>query len=381
MFKERVKMNIVFLIRSVANKGGLERTITDKVNALADMGHTVTLVTYEQGSHPYAFPIESTVRCIDLACRYYTIYKFPLFKRLYEDWKMKRRFAKKMRAFVNQVRPDVFVTPTLTSEFMDVIMSLRPQTRVVIESHTAFIHDMRGGGLVERIHKYALLRSVKRCDLLIALTMDDTECWIQHVRNVATVSNPLTSYPETLSHPSKESGRIISVGRLEPQKRFDRLIKAFSLIAQKYPLWHIDIYGEGGDEVALQRLIEENGIAKQIHLKGVTSDVYSEYERSQFFVFSSDYEGFGLVLIEAMACSVPCVSTDCPFGPSEIIEDGKTGLLSKMDVEDLAEKMEWMITHEEERKAMGIAARQAAARYRKEIVMPQWEQAYLSVIK
>ena len=355
-------MNIVFLIRSVANKGGLERTITDKVNALADMGHTVTLVTYEQGSHPYAFPIESTVRCIDLACRYYTIYKFPLFKRLYEDWKMKRRFAKKMRAFVNQVRPDVFVTPTLTSEFMDVIMSLRPQTRVVIESHTAFIHDMRGGGLVERIHKYALLRSVKRCDLLIALTMDDTECWIQHVRNVATVSNPLTSYPETLSHPSKESGRIISVGRLEPQKRFDRLIKAFSLIAQKYPLWHIDIYGEGGDEVALQRLIEENGIAKQIHLKGVTS-------------------GFGLVLIEAMACSVPCVSTDCPFGPSEIIEDGKTGLLSKMDVEDLAEKMEWMITHEEERKAMGIAARQAAARYRKEIVMPQWEQAYLSVIK
>lgn len=374
-------MNIVFLIRSVANKGGLERTITDKVNALANMGHTVTLVTYEQGCHPYAFPIEPTVRCVDLACRYYTIYKFPLFKRLYEDWKMKRRFAKKMRAFVNQVRPDVFVTPTLTSEFMDVIMSLRLQTRVVIESHTAFTHDMRGEGLVERIHKYALLRSVKRCDLLIALTMDDTECWIQHVRNVVTVSNPLTLYPETLSHPSKESGRIVSVGRLEPQKRFDRLIKAFSLIACKYPLWYIDIYGEGGDKVALQSLIEENGLAKQIHLKGVTSDVYSEYERSQFFVFSSDYEGFGLVLIEAMACSVPCVSTDCPFGPSEIIEDGKTGLLSKMDVEDLAEKMEWMITHEEERKAMGIAARQAAARYRKEIVMPQWEQAYLSVIK
>ena len=374
-------MNIVFLIRSVANKGGLERTITDKVNALADMGHTVTLVTYEQGSHPYAFPIESTVRCIDLACRYYTIYKFPLFKRLYEDWKMKRRFAKKMRAFVNQVRPDVFVTTTYIKEFMDVVMSLRYQTRVVVESHTAFTHDMMGGTIIDRIRKFGLLCSVKRCDLLIALTMDDTECWIQHVRNVATVSNPLTSYPETLSHPSKESGRIISVGRLEPQKRFDRLIKAFSLIAQKYPLWHIDIYGEGGDEVALQRLIEENGIAKQIHLKGVTSDVYSEYERSQFFVFSSDFEGFGLVLIEAMACSIPVVSTDCPYGPSEIIEDGKTGLLSKMDAKDLAEKMEWMITHEEERNAMGIAARKAAARYRKEIVMPQWEKAYLSVIK
>lgn len=381
MFIERVKMNIVFLIRSVAKKNGVERTITDKVNALANMGHTVTLVTYEQCNHPYAFPIDEKVHCVDIDCRYYTIYKHPWFKRLFEVWKTKCRFEKNIRAFVNQVHPDVIVTTTYIKEFMDVVMSLRYQTRVVVESHTAFTHDMMGGTIIDRIRKFGLLCSVKQCDLLIALTMNDTECWSQHIRNVATVSNPLTFYPEILYHPSKESGRIISVGRLEPQKRFDRLIKAFSLIACKYPLWYIDIYGEGGDKVALLRLIEENGLANQIHLKGVTSDVYSEYERSQFFVFSSDFEGFGLVLIEAMACSIPCVSTDCPYGPSEIIEDGKTGLLSKMDAKDLAEKMEWMITHEEERKAMGIAARQAAARYRKEIVMPQWEQAYLSVIK
>jgi glycosyltransferase involved in cell wall biosynthesis len=373
-------MNIVFLLRSVAKKNGTERTITDKVNALANMGHTVTMVTYEQGYHPYAFPLEKTVRCVDLDCRYYTIYKYSFLKRIYTAWRMKCRFAKKICAFVNQVRPDIVVTPTYTNEFMEVIVSLRHQTRVVIESHTAFTHDMMGGSLIDRIRKYALLHSVKRCDLLIALTTGDAECWKQHIRNVVTVSNPLTFYPEILNQPPKENGRIIAVGRLEPQKRFDRLVDAFSLIAHKYPSWYIDIYGEGNDKKDLQRQIEERELTKQIFLKGVTSDVYSEFERSQFFVFSSDYEGFGLVLVEAMACAIPCVSTDCPFGPSDIIEDGVDGLLCKMTVEDLSTKIEWMINHEKERLEMGIRARLSVVRYKKENVMKEWESAYLSVL-
>jgi len=130
----------------------------------------------------------------------------------------------------------------------------------------------------------------------------------------------------------------------------------------------------------LQTMISDYQLSRQIHLLSPVLDIYMEYSRSQFFVLCSDFEGFGLVIVEAMACGIPVVSTDCPFGPSEIIEDGKTGLLAKMEVQDLADKMEWMITHEEERKAMGVRAHQAAARYRKEVVMPEWEKAYLSVI-
>ena len=100
---------------------------------------------------------------------------------------------------------------------------------------------------------------------------------------------------------------------------------------------------------------------------------------SDFLVLSSDSEGFSLVLIEAMSCGLPAVSVACPFGPSEIVENGMTGLLTKMDVQDLAEKMEWMIIHEKERLQMGEQARIAAKKYQKGTVMKEWERAYMSV--
>jgi glycosyltransferase involved in cell wall biosynthesis len=116
-------------------------------------------------------------------------------------------------------------------------------------------------------------------------------------------------------------------------------------------------------------------------LKGVTKDVYSEYLKSQFFVLSSDSEGFGLVLIEAMSCGIPVVSTNCPYGPAEIVEDGVTGLLTKLAPDDMAEKMEWMINHAEQRNEMGLKARETVKRYQAETVMTEWEQAYLSVLQ
>ena len=86
------------------------------------------------------------------------------------------------------------------------------------------------------------------------------------------------------------------------------------------------------------------------------------------------------MIVESMSCGTPVVSTDCPFGPAEIIDDGVDGLLCKMDAQDLASKIEWMITHEEERKQMGIKAHLSVARYRKDVVMKQWENEYVSVM-
>ena len=373
-------MNIFFLICSMANAHGVERTLTDKINFMAEQGHKVTLVTYEQGLHPYVFALLPNVKCVDLDCRYFTLYKYALPKRLKEQWAMKHRFKQALSKLVTERHPDVLVTTTYEGIYMDAVMSLRRQTRIIIESHTAFTHDMMGGSLLRRVRNFFFLRKFKNCHLLIALTQGDADCWRQHITNVVSVPNAVSFYSEELDLQHREKGRIIAVGRYHPGKRFDRLISAFSLIAAKYPLWHIDIFGEGPDKEALQRQIDALNLHNRICLNLPTKDIQSEYLRSELFVFSSDYEGLGLVLIEAMACGVPPVSTDCPYGPSEIIENGVTGLLAKLDANDLSAKIEWMITHKTERREMGVKAYQAAAKYRKEVVMKQWGNAYLSVL-
>lgn len=370
-------MRIFFLICSMANAHGVERTLTDKINYMAEQGHHVTLVTYEQGQHPFAFELSPKVSCVDLDCRYFTLYKHSFPKRMIKQWAMKRRFKRILTQLASERQPEVLVTTTYEGIFMKEIMSLRRQVRIIVESHTAFTHDFTGSALLRRIRNHFFLSTLKKCDLLIALTVGDAACWKQHIAHVVSVPNAVSFYSEEISLQSLVPGRIIAVGRYHPQKRFDRLIDAFALISDKYPQWHICIFGEGPDKDTLQQQIDSLGLHERIHLMPSTKDIMTEYLKSTIFVLSSDYEGFGLVLAEAMACGVAPVSTDCPFGPSEILEDGVSGLLCKMEVQDLSDKIEWMISHDAERKEIAKRAHQRAARYKKDVVLKDWESAYI----
>jgi len=373
-------MKIVFLIHSFAQPHGVERTLIDKANYLSNHGHTVTLLTYEQGSHPYIYPLEPSVKKEDLNCRFFTLYRYGLIRRRIEMIKMCRVFRKKLHSFVESYKPDLLVSTTYSREFMSEIMSVKSIVPIVIESHTSFAHDMVGKSLIDRFLNRCFLNVLKNCNMLIALTKADAEDWKKFVNNVKQVPNPLTNYCEYTNQYSKLEGRIICVGRLSAQKRYDRLIDSFALIADKYPEWYIEIFGEGEDEKKLSEQIKRNGLQDRIKLNKPTSNVTYEYQRSQMLVLSSDYEGFGLVLIEAMGAGIPVVSTDCPHGPAEIITDGITGLLANKNVEDLASKIEWMIVHPDKRRQMGINAHKAVARYRIENVMQEWEDVYESVL-
>ena len=378
-------MKLIYFIPLLSTKGGQERTLIDKANYLIDQGHEVMFVTFENDG-AVAYSLDCRVQHQDVDCHFYTVYRAPVWKRLFVALEMKNQFRRSMRQIVDDYKPDVIVAAVPLIEcFLRELMQVAGRIPLVIESHLARGYEAIKVGTTERLI-YSLFptdKAISRSRLLIALTEGDAAQWRKVHRNVQIIPNPVTNYPDSMANVVKDEKRIIAVGRFSPQKRFDRLIDAFAMISNKYPEWHIEIFGgstaEGREN--LMRYIFCKGLNDRVHIHPPTSDIYTEYQRSQFFVLSSDFEGFGLVIVEAMACGIPVVSTDCPYGPSEIIKDGKTGLLAKMDAMDLAEKMEWMITHEEERMAMGIAARQAAARYRKEIVMPQWEQAYLSVIK
>ena len=146
--------------------------------------------------------------------------------------------------------------------------------------------------------------------------------------------------------------------------------------------WTLDIYGQG-DETDYRQLMAELGIdSNRCHLNGPVEDVVKAYQESSIFVLSSRFEGFGMVLIEAMACGLPVVSFDCPAGPDEIITDGVDGLLVPSgDVHALAEKLMVLMTDENLRRRLGQQARQTAQRYEMTTIANQWIALFEKVIK
>lgn len=373
-------MKLIYVVRSLHPIGGIERTLTDKANWLVTHGHEVMFVTYKQGEDNVSFPMDSRVKLIDLKCSIFSLFKYPIYIRLFKYFSLSRLFQKRFRNVLNSFLPDVIsVAIPNAEEFLWEVVKAAGNIRVVIESHVAYEYLSYGRSKTDFFLYlfHSPSKAMRHSDALIVLTKGDADTWKRKgVQKVLVVPNPVSFYVDNVDHVEKDEKRIISIGRLVSQKRFDRLIDAFALIANHYLEWHVDIIGEGELRHVLEQKILEKQLSGRINIFEYTSDVMSEYLKSQFFVLSSDYEGFGLVIVEAMACGLPVISTDCPHGPSDIIDNGVTGLLASLEVKDLADRMEWMITHQQERRMMGVKAHEAAAAFRKEVIMEKWESAY-----
>ena len=378
-------MKILIIHRSFALVGGAERVIIDKANFLSCSGHDVMLVSYEQGDHCVPYQLNTSVQIRDLNCRFFTLSSFPLYKRLFLFFQYKNRFENRLHNVILEYKPQTIVLASDWLFLLNNVLGAAHSIPVVAEFHNAYNFITKRIGNTgnrfmagfTRLYYLHCLKNFKRCASLVVLTENDARHWRNHSENVVVIPNPVTFYPDKVDDVQKEEGRILCVGRLNAQKRIDRLIKAFSMVADKYPEWHVDVYGEGELRDSLQMQINSCHLESRFILHGATKDIYNEYKKSQMLVLCSEYEGWGLVLVEAMSCGIPCVSFNCPSGPEEIIDDRITGLIAENgNIKDLAMKIEWMIIHDKERKIMGKEARRVAAKYRKSVIMKEWERVY-----
>lgn len=378
-------MRLLIIHRSFALVGGAERVITDKANYLAKEGHQLMLVSYEQGQHPLPYELHPSVQYKDLDCRFFTLSKYSAPMHLYHFFRLKRRFRENLRSVVLDFNPDVVVLASDWQLLMGALVETVSPIPVIAEFHNTYDYVMRKVGVSEgwlkskvtQLYYRRTIKNLRKCAKLVVLTESDALGWRQHFKNVTVIPNPVTQYPDVIDDVPKDPGRIIYVGRFNHEKRIDRLITAFSLIADKYPDWHVDIFGDGNEKEKLLHQILEMNLEGRVIIHEPTSAIYDEYKRSELLVLCSEHEASPLVLVEAMACGVPCVSLDCPNGPREIIKDGDNGLLAKNDdVADLSEKIEWLISHTKDRKDMGYRARLYAATRKQDVVMEKWENLY-----
>lgn len=375
------------MIKSLALKAGTERVMSDKMNWLASRGCEIILVTYEQGLHPFAFQLDDSIKHYDLGTRFFELGHFTPIKKIFLYFYKKRQFENKLRTIVNKEKPDIFVATTYSGLLLGKVKNLKLTIPKLLESHaiceTHWKSKKYNSGLkvfIGKLYDRFFLNCIRSFDVLVTLTFADAKEWSQYVSNIKVVPNPISYVPSSIGN-IVNSHRIICVGRLEKEKGFDLLVEAFSMIADKCPDWYIDIYGEGGEEAFLSNIISVKGLDRRIIINKPTDHIFEEYINSGMFVLSSRNEGFGLVLLEAMACGLPCISFNCPSGPGEIIEDGKNGLLVKNgDIEDLADKMLWMIENPEQRVDMGKMAKQSVGHFDKNTIMQEWVSIFDSLL-
>ena len=366
--------------------------LIDKMNWLVGRGHQVVALSYEQGDHPFAFALSPSVERIDLNVRFFPLYQMSIIKRFFISFMKRKALQKALKEFFFEHKPDLIICTSYTPFVIRMLAKLCPSLSIpfVVESHVSCFSNSMAYKyrrhpilhFLATIFDKWMLGVVSHASLLIALTKGDATEWRRYTDKLLVIPNPLTFYPTSILSHDHCRHRILCVGRLHEQKGFDMLVDAFAMIAHQCPEWHVDIIGEGSEKTMLEEKISNCLLKDKITLRPLTDSISDEYQQSDFFVLSSRYEGFCLVLVEAMSCGIPCVAFKCKYGPEDIIENGVDGLLVEDgNIKALSEKLLWMITHEKERLEMGIRARLSVVRYKKENVMKEWESAYLSVLE
>ena len=378
-------MRIAYIYPALNTVGGADRVVTERATYLSEKKHyEVFIITAHQNNHPLSFPISSNVHHIDLNINFTKQYRYSLLQRGIIYFFLLREYKVRLGKTLQEIQADITISSI--SREMDFLGKLKDGSKKIAEANVAkpFLRNLqwlsdRGylGRIASKLWTYKLEKAVKRLDQFVVLTHTDAEDW-KKVRKATVIPNSVPFYPlQTI--PSEEKV-VISIGRMYPQKGFDRLIRTWKIVHQKYPDWKLHIYGKGPYKEQYLSLIESCNLEKSVIIISPTANIKEKYLASSFYVMSSRFEGFGMVLIEAMACGLPVIAFDCPHGPREIISEGEDGfLVEEGNTEALAEKIIFLIEHKSIRQQMGQNARKNVLRYSQEKVMNQWINLFHSL--
>src|SRR5690606_14358891 len=296
-----------------------------KINYLcANTEIRVHVVTFEQKGNSPCYPIKGNVSYHDLNINYHRKLSFLHPKNLI---KVSKHFFK-LKKKIKEINPDVIIVCNYEYGFYFIPFLAKKAIKIKeyhSSKHFNFLRREQNNSLIKAlIYKFSDYFESKY-DYLVLLTSDELDYYKSN--NKIVIPNAISSLPKTTA--TLDQKRAICAGRIAPVKGFDKLISAWKLVVEKYPEWHLDIYGDGELNYtnSLKKQIRYLNLENHVTLHGSTDNLEQKMLQSSIYAMSSLTECFPMVLLEAMSCGLPIVTFDCPNGPRNIIQDNNDGLL------------------------------------------------------
>lgn len=389
-------MRIVITLSSLQS-GGAERVAVIWAKAFADAGHDVVLATNKtRADEPFVYPVDQrvqVVRCWGFhleepqGVKKLTLKYCPL---LYKGVRKIRGYLETivhLRRVYDSFKPQVVISLLQPTSLLALLAVTGKGIPVIATEHNSFERPADAEARLTLSGRFFKFFVNKFYPVVTVLTEADKRAIGNRLKNVYVLPNPLALQSQEECNRLRTK-RIVAAGRLDAwrYKGFDLLIEAWGMIASKYPDWTLDIAGEShrGDYYVneLQRMIKENHCEGSCRLSGFHKNMTEYFGDSEIFVLSSRYEGFGLVLIEAMSQGCACIAADYRGRQSEMILDESMGLcIPPSDVQAMSAAIERMITDNEYRAKVQKNAIMRSKAYSPDLIERKWETILSKVVQ
>ncbi|HCN11494.1 MAG TPA: glycosyltransferase family 4 protein [Chryseobacterium sp.] len=355
-------MKLLYITNGINGSGGLERVLSIKASYFAEqLGYEVHILVLNKAHENRFYDFSSKIKCHSISVNGNPISYFLKYKRGVQD-------------LVTLLKPDVILVCDDGLKAFFIPQFLKTNAKLIYERHVSKLIEIRddfafGKRLSIQLKWWMMEKLAKKYDRFVVLTAGNKNEWTS-LRNMQVIANPLSFYPNRCS--SLDQKVVICVGKISYQKGQDLLVKVWEKVHQAHPDWQLHLYGKEN-----LSFLDTSNLSNNIKYFSPEKNIEQKYLESSIYVMSSRFEGFGMVLIEAMSCGLPVISFDCPHGPADIIANGEDGLLVEdQNVDEFEEKLKRLLFDFDLRRKMGEEARKKALEYLPEHILKTWDNLF-----
>jgi len=362
-------MKILYMTPKINNEGGVARVLSVKANYLLEnFGYEVHILTQNEGNNPLFFSFNEKIVLHDM------ILKGNLISFLLQ-------YVEALKKALTTIKPDIIIICDNGLKAYSIPFILKTNVPIIFECHgSKYIEEKEqtkyfsGTKLKLAFKAFAVNRFAK----FVGLSSESLKEW--NVKNGVLISNPLWFKASRFS--DLKSKKVIAVGRHSYEKGLDRMLEIWKKVIEKYPDWTLEIYGKSNENQELQIMVNALNIKNNVTFFDPVKNINDKYLDASIMAMTSRTEGFGMVLIEAMALGLPCIAYDCPCGPRAIIQNNENGLLVENgNIDSFVRKLELLIEDESLRLQMGKNAQGSAEKYNLDSIMQQWKTLFEEITK